>query len=346
MNQLSKQHRQVTLPKMLVGGKWLGQNRDSDTPSPLVDQLRSLLGGACTIFQRMNQSGDMLGVTTNVKAGRRRPGHRHLYPRHRARTETPTPSSKPCCAARRFVGRAFVVNGWYVTAYEPIFDAHKQVVGLLFVGVEQKQSAELRRIITDITVGKTGYAYLVGCSGNQQGRYLLSYKGDRDGENIFDSQDPDGHRVIQSLIRRARDTKDGQCVFERYLWQNKGERQPRWKIAAATYFQPWDCVIGVGAYEADYHDGQHRASRPPWAGSRWSILSALARCWCAAAWPWSSRDASPRPLVRTVAVMEDVARGDYTQRLSVAAERRGRAAGRGHQHGRGRHRQDHRPGGR
>ena len=28
----------------------------------------------------------------------------------------------------------------------------------------------------------------------------------------------------------------------------------RWKVAALTYFEPWDWVIGAGTYEDDYHD--------------------------------------------------------------------------------------------
>ena len=101
VNQLTKQGRQAVLPKMLVGGTWLGQNRDSGKPSPVVDQLQSLLGGTCTIFQRMDESGDMLRVSHQRQAGRRFPRHRHLHPRHGSRTESPTPSSRPCSAAKR-----------------------------------------------------------------------------------------------------------------------------------------------------------------------------------------------------------------------------------------------------
>ena len=66
-NQLTKQSHRSDLPKMLVGGKWLGQNADVKAPSPVVDEMKSLVGGTCTIFQRMNKAGDMLRVCTNVQ---------------------------------------------------------------------------------------------------------------------------------------------------------------------------------------------------------------------------------------------------------------------------------------
>jgi len=36
---------------------------------------------------------------------------------------------------RRFVGEAFVVNAWYIAAYEPIRDISDNIVGILYVGV-------------------------------------------------------------------------------------------------------------------------------------------------------------------------------------------------------------------
>lgn len=35
---------------------------------------------------------------------------------------------------------------------------------------------------------------------------------------------------------------------------NKGEDEPRTKIAAVSYYEPWDWVIGAGAYEDDFYE--------------------------------------------------------------------------------------------
>ncbi len=274
-NQFTKQSRQATLPKMMVGREWLGQNRDSGAPSPVVDKLHSLVGDTCTIFQRMNDAGDMLRVCTNVK---KEDGSRAIgtYIPAVNPDGTPNPVISAVLRGETYVGRAFVVNAWYSAAYEPILDAQKRVVGVLYCGVKQDDIGELRQGIMDIVAGKTGYVYVLGGSGEEKGRYVISCKGQRDGENIWDAKDADGNLFIQSVIAKALATKNGECDFERYPWRNQGEDHARWKIAAVTYFQPWDWVIGVGAYEDDYHAARGRVAAAIHRMIYWSISGALA----------------------------------------------------------------------
>ncbi len=52
-----------------------------------------------------------------------------------------------------YVGRAFVVDRWYITAYEPIKDAAGEVVAALYVGIPQESAASLRKAIMATKVG-------------------------------------------------------------------------------------------------------------------------------------------------------------------------------------------------
>ena len=139
----------------------------------------------------------------------------------------PNPVISTVLKGNTFNGRAYVVNDWYLTAYEPILDEQKEVVGVLYVGVQQEAVKELRQGIMDLVVGKTGYVYILGGSGQQRGDYVISKDGKRDGENIWEAKDAAGHPFIQSIINKALITKDGECEFEYYDWQNKGEAKPR-----------------------------------------------------------------------------------------------------------------------
>ena len=65
-NQFTKAVSTVSLPKVLVGGTWLGQVQDTDTKVPVVDAVRNVTKATSTIFQRVNSQGDMLRVATNV----------------------------------------------------------------------------------------------------------------------------------------------------------------------------------------------------------------------------------------------------------------------------------------
>jgi len=67
VNQYSKTSSRIELPKMMVGNTWLGQNADMGKVSPVVDETRDLVEGTCTVFQRMNDAGDMLRGSTNVE---------------------------------------------------------------------------------------------------------------------------------------------------------------------------------------------------------------------------------------------------------------------------------------
>ncbi len=54
---------------------------------------------------------------------------------------------------RTWLDRAFVVNDWYVSAYEPLLDSHEQRVGMLYVGFLDGPFAQARQQAFAIVVG-------------------------------------------------------------------------------------------------------------------------------------------------------------------------------------------------
>ncbi len=262
VNQYTKMSREQSLPRMMVGERWLGQNFSPDRPSLLVDEVQDLVGGTCTVFQRMNEAGDMLRVSTNVKKldGQRAIG---TYIPAVNPDGQDNPVIKSVLSGKTFKGRAYVVNAWYITAYEPIRDSAGRVVGVLYVGVRQESVESLRKGIMDIVVGKTGYVYVLGGQGNQRGDYIISKGGSRDGENILNAKDSDGNLFIQEIIAKAQALRQGgevDVAHQTYPWLNKGEEQPRRKIASITYFEPWDWVIAASTYEDDYQESQDQVA--------------------------------------------------------------------------------------
>jgi len=67
---------------------------------------------------------------------------------------------------KRWTDRAFVVNDWYITAYEPIEDIFGERVGMLYVGVLEQKYVDMRRkallILVLITVAGIGLAIGLG----------------------------------------------------------------------------------------------------------------------------------------------------------------------------------------
>lgn len=255
VNQFTKETVPISLPKMTVGGHWLGQVVRSSEAAPIVDETKRLTGEFCTIFQRINEAGDMLRVCTSVLQTN---GSRALSTFIPAKN--PDNSANPVVSAvlrgETYRGRAFVVNEWHAAAYEPIWDGgHKRIIGMLYVGIGLDAiNKELHDALTEITVGKSGYVYVLGSQGDQRGSYVVSQKGQRDGENLWDAKDSDGRLFIQSIIAKGITTKDGRAEMETYPWKNPGDTTARTKFVAITQFAPWNWVIGAGAYEEDFAD--------------------------------------------------------------------------------------------
>jgi len=319
VNQFTDKAETVRLAKFLVGGKWLGQNGDPGVETPIVDEVTRLVGETATIFQRMNEKGDMLRVATTVKNSDGRRAIGTYIP-----AVNPDGVANPVISAilrgATYHGRAYVVNAWYLTAYAPLTGRYGNLVGMIYVGVKQKTvEARVRQAILQAKVGRTGYVYVLGGGGEDRGRYIISDKGERDGEDIWSSRDSDGHYVIQDIINRARGLKDGEMATVRYRWQNPGEAAPRWKIARLAYYAPWDWVIGTSVYEDELQaystllsDGRLRMTRiMGLAGGVITVLIAIIFI------PVTLR--ITRPIRQMTVSAERISRGDLDQVVEVSS---------------------------
>lgn len=198
INQYTKETKEITLSQMVVGDKWLGKNSSPKEVTPLVDEIQALLNVTCTVFQRINENGDMLRVATNFikKNGKRAIGT--FIP-----AVNPDGKKNPVISevlkGETFKGRAFVVNAWYITAYEPIFDAAQNIVGVLYVGIPQENVKSLRKAIMDMKIGTSGYVTVIDGSGQT----VISKGGKEDGQKILDRKDANEKAYIKEIVNIA-----------------------------------------------------------------------------------------------------------------------------------------------
>lgn len=249
VNQVTKEGVSFELPRFLAG------TTDLRTDTTLVDRVQDLVGGTCTIFQRTPE-GHMLRVSTNVKNG---DGERA--------TGTFIPSTSPVAKAlergETFRGRAYVVDQWYVTVYEPLRDDRGTVVGALYVGVPMVGTA--LQAFSGLKIGQTGYPYIMTSDGT------LIVHPSKAGENIMNARDASGEQFIANMVEQATkmNVSGGNVPIEtiRYPWANEGE-EPRPKIVRFTYYEPLDLVIAVGSYEEEFYGAVEQAetlhSRTMW----------------------------------------------------------------------------------
>lgn len=319
IDQSTRDVREVALPKLLVGEHWLGKNHDRAIETPVVDAVTRLVGETATVFQRMNARGDMLRVATTVQMAAQDRAVGTFIP-----AVGPGGTENPVIAAvlkgKTYHGRAYVANGWYLAAYEPIYDTTGALVGMLGVGIRQETvAARIRQAILENSVGKTGYVYIMGGKGEDRGRYIISYGGERDGEDIWDSRDSDGRYVIREIVDKATRLQPGEMTTVRYRWQNRGELESRWKLARLAYYAPWDWVIGTSVYEHELqvyssllNDGRLRMIRiMAVAGCVITVLIGL--CCMVVAW------SIIRPVRRMTEVANKISAGDFTQVVPVTS---------------------------
>ncbi len=253
VNQFTQQISSIELPRMKVGSSWFGQVTDPKTSVPVVDRVHQLVGVTSTVFQLMDASGDMLRVATTVqkKDGTRAIG---TFIPATGPDGKPDPVISAVMRGETFVGRAYVVNAWYLAAYEPLRDITNKIVGMLYVGVPLEGIKSIKQAIMSIVVGKTGYVWVL----DGKGHYVISYHGERDGEDISGSKDANGDFFIKDMVKQAMALKPGEIGEHQYPWQNPGDPKPRLKIARIMYFAPWDWVIGVGAYRDEFMEAPRR----------------------------------------------------------------------------------------
>ncbi|WP_027572879.1 cache domain-containing protein [Bradyrhizobium sp. WSM1743] len=118
----------------LVGGTLLNQNLEFiDTINDLVYRAASLPEGSqgtATLFL------DDVRISTNVRLFE---GRRALGTRVSAAVR-----SAVLGEGRTWLDSAFVVNDWYISAYEPLVDSYGKRVGMLYVGFLEKPFSEAK----------------------------------------------------------------------------------------------------------------------------------------------------------------------------------------------------------
>jgi len=253
VNQFDKKATDTKLPRFIIGGKWLGKISKKEENVPFIDDLASFTGASVTVFQRMNEAGDMLRVATSVINDK---GTRAVGTYIPAKQEGGTANQvvSTVLSDRPYSGRAWVVNKWYDTLYTPLKDKKGNIIGMLFTGIpESVVTDSLIEKIQSIKIGQSGYPYVLNALKEDKGRYVVSFKGQRNGEMILGMNDSNGKEFIREITENAVKLHSGEKALIRYPWQNKDDKEPKMKQVRYVYFEPFDWVIAAGVYEDELY---------------------------------------------------------------------------------------------
>ena len=120
---------------ILYGGTLLNRNYE------IVDEIKR------TVFQNLQYKGQDIGtatifqgdlrISTNVKNG---DGSRAIGTRVSEEVY-----NQVVVAGKPYIGRAYVVNNWYISAYEPIKDNNHKIIGILYVGILEQKYVDIKQ---------------------------------------------------------------------------------------------------------------------------------------------------------------------------------------------------------
>jgi len=208
-----------------------------------VDEFTQETGGksVATIFVRQDEEFIRISTSLKKEDGSRAVGTRldHNHPAYASLVENQV-----------YTGKAHLFGRDYMTRYEPFTDKAGAVVGIYFIGFEiSEPMLDLKKLIHEIKIVKTGYAYVLDSAGNAIVHPAL------EGKNILEAKDGDGREIIKDLVK----LKSGVVL---YPWINKGlgETRPRQKIATLAYYKPWDWIIATSSYTDELY-GELRGLR-------------------------------------------------------------------------------------
>lgn len=220
-NQITGDSTERSVPAMYVGDEMVTGTFG------LVDLITDLTGATVTIFQTIPEG--LLRVSTSV---RNRQGQRA--------TGTYIPTSSPVyetvMAGRVYEGRAFVVDDWYISEYEPIRGEDESIIGVLYVGVPQTNIDYLRGAVEDVRIGDSGFAYLLDGQGN-----MLIHP-DLEGEDVSD------HPLYSSII--AEQSGRVESVDRR-----SGATSGLARVDYFDYLDTMDWIVGVATYDVEVYSG-------------------------------------------------------------------------------------------
>ena len=316
VNQYTDETYYMQLPRICVGDRWLGHYGETRSDVLVVDTLQDLTGSTATIFQPMNENGDLLRIATNILKSETERAINTYIPATNP-DGTPNPVITSIMRGETFYGLAYVWNDWYVTVYEPMYDDDDNLLAVLYVGVRREEFGSLYNTLQNIQIGETGYVYVLGGEGEDRGTYIVSENGERDGEYIYDTQATDGRFIIQELIDEALALDPGETYLTEYGWRNPGDDQDEIARVRVAYYEPWDWVIGFKAYERDYADFYADLS----GGTQQAVISTIGISLGAAALAgiviWIVAGAISRPLSQVATAADSLAVGDFSQRVDI-----------------------------
>jgi methyl-accepting chemotaxis protein len=321
VNQDTKESSEIVAPVMTLGGKPIQMVKDPSIYVPVVENAAKLSRSPyITVFQRINEEGDMLRVATTMRTedGNRAVG---TFIPHLKADGTPYPVVKTVMEGKTFQGPTMAVGKAILGCYTPMKDAKGRVIGMLGLGFVQSNVAALHDAIAKPVVGKTGELYALGTTGKLAGKYIIGPEGKEDMSDALAEKSADGKEYVKEIIDAAGKLEPGKYGTLTYKVKGK-DGKPVTHIATFGYYKPWDWVVVADTSVADFNDATLRIEQGR-SQMMWTLaLLCLVVSGLVGLAAYYTAVVATKPITAVVTMLEDIAQGegDLTKRLQANTE--------------------------
>ncbi|WP_428024450.1 methyl-accepting chemotaxis protein [Arcobacter sp.] len=136
-------------------------------------------------------------------------------------------------------------------SYVKVFKPFNWVIGTgeYVDNVTEKLKEEALRAIGEMKYAKDGYYWI-----NDSNATMIMHPISKslNGKNLSKTKDASGKFLFAEMVKVANAKKEGGLVD--YMWAKPGKKDPQLKFSYVQKFEPWDWIIGTGAYVDDIED--------------------------------------------------------------------------------------------
>ncbi|RXK07484.1 methyl-accepting chemotaxis protein [Halarcobacter ebronensis] len=133
-------------------------------------------------------------------------------------------------------------------SYVKMFKPFNWIIGTgeYIDNVSEKMKQEALKAITDMKYGTNGYFWI-----NDSNHVVTAHgaKPELVGKNMYDLKDSKGTYLYREIVKAGNENKNGGLV--KYYWSMPEKKGDFLKFSFVRKFEPWDMIIGTGAYVFD-----------------------------------------------------------------------------------------------
>jgi hypothetical protein len=269
-NEVTGERLGLLLPLMKAGEVKFEPVTDFAQAAPVVDEIAKGQGLSATIFQRINDHGDMLRIASSVKGpgGTRAIGDYLPAAGDGGRSK----AIREVLVGRIHVDRELLAKTNYLTAYQPLKDEGGKVVGMLETALLEDQiPKDVRNLAASAKLDHEELFILEGGS-EKQGTALITSDTSLEGSDLWNEKDAAGRLYVQELCTQAIQL-GGQATEYRFQKATQVGGIPTAMIARTAYVPELDWVVGFAQPETEFL-ATASPTRASMAWALWFLLGA------------------------------------------------------------------------